>query len=439
MAIIPQICLFEWDELAELGDLERLRLVLEYLPDESLMRKLETERGNGRDDYPVRGVWNSILAGIVYQHGSIASLRRELDRNAQLRMMCGLGSAVPTASAYTRFFSNLYRHSDEVDAIFECLVEKIKELLPEYGKRLAMDGKAIKTHARPRKKNEDELGEPDGRGDSDARWGAKAYWVEHKDGSKEKKVDWWFGYKLHLIVDADYELPVAFELTKAPEAEVVTGKKLIDGLNEAHPEILDRCEYLSADKGYDDTKLLARLWDQHQVKPVIAIRNLWQDGEDTRLIEGQTNVVYDHRGKVYCHCPKTDTRREMTFGGFEKDRGTLKYLCPTRHYGLKCKGCDECPLTSGMLRIRLSEDRRVFTPVARSSHKWKREYRNRTAAERVNSRLDVSFGFENHFIRGQRKMHLRCGLALSVMLAMAAGRVKEKREDLMRSLVKTVA
>jgi len=56
--------------------------------------------------------------------------------------------------------------------------------------------------------------------------------------------------------------------------------------------------------------------------------------------------------------------------------------------------------------------------------------------ERVNSRLDVSFGFEQHFIRGHRKMKLRVGLALMVMLAMALGRVREKQKISIRSLVK---
>ena len=68
MAIIPQQTFFVWDEIENLGDLERLRLVLEYMPDEELMRELEKERGKGRDDYPVRAMWNSILAGVVYEH-----------------------------------------------------------------------------------------------------------------------------------------------------------------------------------------------------------------------------------------------------------------------------------------------------------------------------------------------------------------------------------
>jgi hypothetical protein len=95
MAIIPQLRIFGWKEIEELGDLERLRLVLEYMPDEELMRQLEQERYKGRDDYPVRAMWNSLLAGIVFQHETIEKLRRELARNGQLREMCGFFNQVP--------------------------------------------------------------------------------------------------------------------------------------------------------------------------------------------------------------------------------------------------------------------------------------------------------------------------------------------------------
>ena len=90
------------------------------------------------------------------------------------------------------------------------------------------------------------------------------------------------------------------------------------------------------------------------------------------------------------------------------------------------------------IRIPLKEDHRIFTPVARSSHKWETLYDKRTSVERVNSRIDVSFGFERHYIRGLSKMRLRCGLALSVMLAIAVGRLRQNRLELMRSLVKAV-
>lgn len=115
----------------------------------------------------------------------------------------------------------------------------------------------------------------------------------------------------------------------------------------------------------------------------------------------------------------------MAYGGFESDRGTLKYRCPAAHYGVSCQGKARCHV-KGAVRIKLEEERRIFTPVARSSYRWEKLYKKRSAVERVNSRLDVSFGFQRHFIKGLRKMRLRCSLAFLVMLSMALGRVKEK-------------
>lgn len=161
---------------------------------------------------------------------------------------------------------------------------------------------------------------------------------------------------------------------------------------------------------------------------------MWKDGESTRLLGDWENVTYNVKGNVYCHCPLTGKEREMANGGFEKDRNTLKKVCPAKQYGIHCEGAAECPVIQG-IRIPLSEDRRIFTLIDRASYKWKRKYNKRTAIERVNSRLDVSFGFENHTIRGLKKMKIKSGLALCIMLAMALGRVKENQAEKMRSLV----
>ncbi|MCK9907444.1 hypothetical protein MXD63_46530, partial [Frankia sp. Cpl3] len=72
MAIVPQLKLFEWHDIQSL---ERLRLVLDYMSDEELVT-LERKRGKGPDDYPVRAMWNSVMAGIVFQHHGVVKLRR---------------------------------------------------------------------------------------------------------------------------------------------------------------------------------------------------------------------------------------------------------------------------------------------------------------------------------------------------------------------------
>jgi hypothetical protein len=127
---------------------------------------------------------------------------------------------------------------------------------------------------------------------------------------------------------------------------------------------------------------------------------MWKDADKTKLLKSKNinNVTYDYKGTVFCHCPKTGEIRRMAYSGFEEKRNTLKYLCPAQAYGLHCQGSATCSLYNKSLRIPLEEDRRIFTPLARSSYKWEMLYRKRTSIERVNSRLDVSFGFERHYI-----------------------------------------
>lgn len=445
MAIIPQISMQLWDEIESLGDLERLRLVTEYMPDEGLMDKLERERKNGRDDYPVRAMWNAVLAGVVFQHISVESLRRELSRNGQLRYMCGFRAStrksrgrkkkveiVPPAWVFTRFLKKLLECEAEINKIFEQLVEELRELLPDFGKDLAIDSKAIQSLSNRQNKNSKE----DGRRDNDADWGRKEYRGIREDGTAWEKIVKWFGYKLHLIVDSNYELPVAYSLTKASEPDINEAHRIIERLDEERPEVLEICETIEADRGYDDTKLIKKTWDEYKIKPVVDIRNMWKDPDGTRQLEGYENAVYNYKGNVYCYCLETGEKREMAVGGFEEDRETLKKLCPAKQYGIECKCMCTCPIKQG-IRIKLEENRRIFTPIDRASYKWERYYNKRTSVERVNSRLDESFGFEKHYIRGKKKMEVRCGIALCVMLAMAVGRIKEKQQDKMRSLVKS--
>jgi hypothetical protein len=440
MAKLMTPYLFTWQEVEARSDLERLRLVLDHIGDEELTRKLEEHRKWGRNEYPIRPVWNSVLAGIVYQHLSVDSLRRELSRNGQLRDQCGFNpqkgsGAVPPSWVYTRFLKLLFKFKREVDAMFDHLVDELKGLLPDLGLSVAVDSKGVDSAGRPTKQKQG-----DGRRDMDADWGKKAYHGQREDGTLWEKVVTWFGYKIHLLVDTKYEMPISYQVTKASASDTKQLLPMVKEVKEKHPQIHKDIENLSGDKGYDSEENCRRLYDEHGIKPVIDIRRMWRDKE-TRLLDPgcADNIVYDEVGTVYCVCPKTGQQRPMAYGGFEKDRMVLKYICPARAYGLTCSGIPECGHAMKSERISLEIDRRIFTPVARSSYAWERDYKKRTAVERVNSRLDVSFGFEKHFIRGQKKMEMRVGLALCVMLAMAVGRIKEKHQELMRSLVKSPA
>jgi hypothetical protein len=49
-----------------------------------------------------------------------------------------------------------------------------------------------------------------------------------------------------------------------------------------------------AARGYDDSKLITRLWDDYQIKTVIDIVNHWRDGEETKALSSNENLVYDY-------------------------------------------------------------------------------------------------------------------------------------------------
>ena len=149
MATIPEPSLFCWHSVDQLGDLERLQLVLDALPDEPLMQLLEAARGHGRNDYPVRPLWNSLIAGFVFQHPSIAALRREL----------------------------LRRYEPQLGELFQSALAALQIELPDLGQVPALDGKELHSLAKGESSYplpEDETQEDsNGRRDRDADWGVK--------------------------------------------------------------------------------------------------------------------------------------------------------------------------------------------------------------------------------------------------------------------------
>ena len=86
MNTISQISIFEYREIENLGDLERLKIFFENIHDDKLCEKLEKIRKNGRNDYPVRTMLHLIYAMKIFGHRSVESFRRELSRNSQLRI-----------------------------------------------------------------------------------------------------------------------------------------------------------------------------------------------------------------------------------------------------------------------------------------------------------------------------------------------------------------
>lgn len=156
--------------------------------------------------------------------------------------------------------------------MIDSLREELTELLPGFGENLGYDGKSIESHSTGNKNRE--TGKTS---DPDADWGKHEYSGVDSSGKAWTKIKRWFGYGLHIIADTEYDLPVAFSLTKASVSEVKELDRMTDALLGKSPELAKRCGYLSADRGLDSGPLKKKLWDSWRIRPVIDNRELWRE------------------------------------------------------------------------------------------------------------------------------------------------------------------
>lgn len=417
MKIIPQMKLFEENDFENLGDLERLQMVPGALKDEKLIHKLYRIRGKGRNDWPCEAMWNSFIASFLFGHETVESLLRELRRNKQLRTICGFepktvkqedGSikiyVAPSASAYSKFLKNLITCQEELNEMFTELVLYMYQNLEHFGEILMVDGKAVQSYGTKNSKNK----KSGGRGEHDADWCKKQYSASGPNGESIIKTKKWFGFRLHLIADATYELPVAFTVTKASDSEQTETQKIPDRIEKEWEQWLEGCRYFLADKGYDSSKIINRL-EGRGIHSIIDIRNCWKDREETHQYK-DTNLVYNYRGTVW-YVEEDGTKTEPVYKGYDKSTDSLRY-------GFKPQKHDK-----RIFRIKCEEDRRIFTPAARSSYKWKRLYKKRTGVERINGRIDRDYQFERHTIRGLDKMKMFLTVTFIVYMTMAKAKV----------------
>ena len=399
-------------------------MFFENVEDKKLCETIENERKNGRNDYPVRTMLNLIYAMKIFGHRSVESFRRELSRNSQLRIVCGLSEGrfkywgdrkhlVPPARVFTGFFKTLKKHRKEIDKINEELIKFMYENLDDFGKDSAIDGKYLDSYANKFHKSKAKK-ENDERGEHDAESSCKTYYM--KDGTTKK--EWHYGFRAHILCDAKYGLPINWKVTPANNSEQQELDNMLEEMAESDEKYkLERMENLMADAGYDNGARNKKLKEEYNMNPVVDIRHMWQE-EEYREIENQP-IAYNEDGEVF-YILDLNQYEKMKYLGYDRENNCLRYTRVSK--GKK------------VYRIPLSTDYRIFVPIARDSKKFKTKYKMRTEVERLNGRIDRDYMFNDHFIRGKAKMELMLDLSFLVMLTMAKGHIKSKQKNI-RSLV----
>jgi hypothetical protein len=412
--------LFAWDALEDSPSLQSLRVLLESIPDHELLESLRAARGKGRDDYPVEVLWGTLVLAIALRHVSVDACLEELRRNPALRLLLGIEEEdrVPGPDNMSRFLATLGEepHLQHLRRIFDTQVSRLGVVIGDFGKDTAGDSTSLAGRVAASEKlraAEIEQGLPQPSG------GRKEY--KDDDGNVTKVVEW-FGYKLHLLVDVNHEVALAYHITDTKAGD---NERIPDLVSQARNNLpADRITTLAYDKAADDGGVHEFLHEEG-IAPLIQNRSFKLE-EPEKVLGGSTplNIVYDQAGTVYCYdrVSPQPVRQRMAYIGHEPQRGTLKYRCPARHGGWRCPSDARCngERSYGLtVRVKQEIDLRRFPSIPRATKRFERMYKGRTAIERVNARLKVFWGIDDGQVYGARRFHGHIGAVMVVHLAFA--------------------
>ena len=195
-------------------------------------------------------------------------LAKFLEKESRWAKVCGFTKrkGTPTHASFSVFRKRL---GSRFEAIFNELVRRTKELGAIKGEKIAVDATStsVATNARPEKDS-----------DKEAEWGYDA-----KNGL-------YYGYKAHIAVDAEEELPVAVILTSAEKHPSPFMLPLLEKTRANGIEF----SYAIGDAGYDARENYAGVVEVFGAVPVIPL-NLRNSKAISKGQRGLLNLERDLR------------------------------------------------------------------------------------------------------------------------------------------------
>jgi transposase len=268
---------------------KQLNAIFRSIPDKDLLTALKAP--TGRPGYTVEVLWKTYVAMVVLGLPTFASLIRALQNNPLLAVACGITSneGIPTKYAYSRFVGKLSqpKYVVMVKNIMRSLTRSLYETLPDFGKSVAIDSTDIKAWANGAKKKTT---------DPNASWGVKL------DTAGKKK--FYYGYKLHLLVDTEHELPIAAKVATASIHDVRMASHVLSEARFTYGKFHPR--YVIADAGYSSNKLRRLINHQYHAKPIIKVnpthkRALFPETEEWKSLYNRRTAIERVFSRLKCY------------------------------------------------------------------------------------------------------------------------------------------
>ena len=232
-----QKSLFSFEQWLEIESSERLELFFSALDLQPYAAKLRSSSPQGAKPINREAILRALLAAPLEGISTFTRLHERLDKDIRFRYQCGfrVDEAAPSISTLSRVFTAL-TEKGLAKALFIDLVSQCREASVIDGTHLAIDSTAISAYEKkqPRLCSQET---------GNANWGAKY------DTFGNKLT--WFGYKIHLAVDTQSELPVSLEVTPA---HVYDGEMAIPLMKDVAENLGWKFKFVMMDAGYDQVK-----------------------------------------------------------------------------------------------------------------------------------------------------------------------------------------
>ncbi len=212
-----------------------LKQVFDVVDLEPITTRLKAYRPTGRPGWSLQALCRAYLAAAVQGLGTTNALIRWLQDMPEIRRLCGFDEQLPSRWTFNRCFARLAQHVDLVEQATARLSTQLYRILPRFGENVAVDASVVRSWSNPKRAPAT---------DPEASWTAKT-------GTQGRR-EWSWGFKLHLAIDATYELPLAHTVTTGSVNDTVEFVPVLQRTVDLHhwfaPAIV------TADAGYDSWK-----------------------------------------------------------------------------------------------------------------------------------------------------------------------------------------
>lgn len=365
--------LFSFEQWFEMDSKDRLELFFSALDLHPHVAKLKSSSPQGAKPINREALFRSLLVAPLEGISTFTRLHERLEKDLRFRYQCGfrLDERAPSISTLSRVFAAI-TDNGIAKALFIDLVNQCRDYSIINGEHLAIDSTAISAYEKKQPKSRSQE-------TGNANWGAKY------DTFGNKLT--WFGYKIHLAVDTESELPVSLEVTPA---HVYDGEMAIPLMKDIVENSDWKFKFVMMDAGYDQMK----------------------NYEAARSYGAQAIIALNRRGEKEPPAGMTSNGTpccsmgfEMAYWGADGDR--LKFRCPHVLGKVNCPlGAAACSDSNyGMvLKINIKDDLRRYSSPHRNTQGWTELYNERTSVERCNSRLKENLTANDLHVGGIRKV-----------------------------------